>query len=184
MAFVLNHKFPFFGQRLRRVRRAMGVKQFALAQSLGVDQTTISRWESSRQTPDADLQKKALDTVSSFGTDDRALRRLIEHSTTGVHLVDEASHKCLAYSPTRATSWGASPNEWIGTSLWQFATDEIRQAEEELDAMDWWSLAAPEPKVLYTSAASHDRLRIDAGKLMWERLYLADGTPVRLTSSL
>ena len=70
----------------------------------------------------------------------------------------------------------------MGVSLWQFATDEIRRAETELKDEGWWDQHTPNPKAFLTSEAVHDRIRISAGEIVWERLYLADGTPVRLVS--
>ncbi|WP_371170678.1 helix-turn-helix domain-containing protein [Aliiroseovarius sp. 2305UL8-7] len=174
--------FPFFGRRLRQARRAMGMKQLALAHSLNVDQATVSRWESERQTPEPEFQRRAFEVLAASKTDDAALRRLVEKSSDCVHLVEEASHICLAYSRSRAKDWRTSQRNLLGVSLWQFATDEIRQAEAELVDSDWWSVHMPKPKSFCTSESVHDKIRISAGGIRWERLYLADGTPVRLVS--
>ena len=175
---------PYFGQRLRRLRRTRGLKQLALAQILGVDQTTISRWEVGAQTPDAALQAAALETLGATRTDDGALRRLVETSAACVHLVEEASHICLAYSNARAQDWQVSQHALLGVSLWQFATDEIRTAENALERTDWWAVEVPSPVSFVTSEAVHDQIHIRAGGIRWERLYLADGTPARLVSGV
>jgi len=151
---------------------------------LGVDQATISRWENASQTPDAKLQLRALDALSTSRTDDAALRRLVETSADCVHLVEEATHICLAYSRSRARDWCASRRDLLGVSLWQFATDEIRQAEADLGKTDWWSVHMPAPKSFLTSESVHEQIRISAGGIRWERLYLAAGTPVRLVSGV
>lgn len=160
----------------------MGVKQAALAEMMAVDQATVSRWENGAQLPGRPVQEAVLNTLGAQRTDDRALRRLVETSTDAVHLVEEASHICLAYSKNRAMEWKQWPGSLIGTSLWRFATDEIRQAEYELTDEGWWDAHLPEPKRFRTSAAYHDEITIRAGAILWERLYLADGTPVRLVS--
>jgi hypothetical protein len=100
-----------------------------------------------------------------------------------VHLVEEISHICLAYSQTRAKDWQTSQKAMIGVSLWQFATDEIRAAEAGLADTDWWSAQIPTPKLFHTSEAKHDAITISAGGILWERIYLADGTPARLVSA-
>ncbi|MGV6803661.1 MAG: helix-turn-helix domain-containing protein, partial [Ruegeria sp.] len=174
--------FPAFGRRLKRLRRANGLKQDALAHLVGVDQTTVSRWESGIQTPEAEMQSRAFSALANARSDDSALKRLVQLSRECLHLVDEASHVCLAYSPSRARDWLASDRSLLGVSLWQFATDEIRNAEAELTEEGWWDLQSPAPKAFLTSQAVHDQIRINAGKIIWERLYLADGTPVRLVS--
>lgn len=124
----------------------------------------------------------ALNALTSTGTDDTALRRLVENANNYVHLVEEATHICLAYSRNRAGDWRASQQALLGVSLWQFATDEIRQAEAELAESNWWSVRVPTPKSFRTSRRVHDEITISAGGILWERLYLSDGTPVRLVT--
>ncbi|WP_209503764.1 MULTISPECIES: helix-turn-helix transcriptional regulator [unclassified Ruegeria] len=174
--------YPAFGRRLKRLRRSIGLKQAALAKVLEVDQTTVSRWENGVQLPTPDLQHSVFAALAPFRADDNALRRLVVNSADCIHLVEEASHMCLAYSRRRARDWKTSQRALLGVSLWQFATDEIRQAEAELQDEGWWDLHAPNPKSFVTSEARHDRIRISAGQITWERLYLSDGTPVRLVS--
>ena len=175
---------PVFGRRLRRLRRAMGVKQLALADMMEVDQASISRWEAGHQTPSAATQRKALDALATSRTDDAALRRLVEHSNDCVHLVDDATHVCLAYSLKRARDWQNSQRSLLGVSLWPFATDEIRKAEAELAETDWWSSQMPAPRCFMTSEKIFDEIVITAGVIRWERLYLSDGTPVRLVTGM
>lgn len=162
----------------------MGVKQLALAHTLGVDQASISRWEAGHQTPSAKIQQIALAVLGKSRTDDAALRRLVEEASNCVHLVDEATHVCLAYSRRRAKDWQNSQRALLGVSLWQFATDEIRQAEAELAETDWWSSQTPTPKCFVTSKKVFDQIVIPAGRVLWERLYLSDGTPVRLVTGV
>lgn len=174
--------FPAFGKRLNRLRRSIGLKQSALADLLQVDQATVSRWERGTQTPTPTTQQAVFLALGPARTDDSALKRLVLNSTDCLHLVDEVSHTCLAYSPSRARDWKTSQRALLGVSLWQFATDEIRGAEAELTAEGWWDMHTPHPKAFLTSEAVHDRIRISAGEIVWERLYLSDGTPVRLVS--
>ncbi|WP_254055845.1 helix-turn-helix domain-containing protein [Ruegeria sp. EL01] len=174
--------YPAFGKRLKRLRRSVGLKQSALAEVLQVDQTTISRWENGAQTPLPETQQAVFSALGPIREDDSALRRLVMSSTECVHLVEETSHKCLAYSASRARDWNTSQQALLGVSLWQFATDEIRHAEAELANEGWWDQHSPNPKAFLTSEAVHDRIRISAGEIRWERLYLSDGTPVRLVS--
>ncbi|MEM7303441.1 MAG: helix-turn-helix transcriptional regulator [Pseudomonadota bacterium] len=175
--------FPTFGKRLRRLRRCSGLKQSAFAELQKVDQATVSRWESGVQCPDSKTQQAAFNLLAATGANDSALKRLVEQAGHCVHLVDEASHTCLAYSRHRAMDWETGGSELLGTSLWQFATDEIRQAESELASHGWWDLHMPEPKSFVTSELVHDEIRISAGPILWERIYLSDGTPARLVSA-
>ncbi|WP_319544681.1 helix-turn-helix transcriptional regulator [Ruegeria conchae] len=174
--------FPAFGKRLKRLRRVVGLKQSALADLIEVDQATISRWENGGQTPSADVQQVVFAALGPAKAQDSALKRLVVNSSECLHLVEEATHTCLAYSASRARDWKTSQRALLGVSLWQFATDEIRQAEAELQLDGWWDLHSPAPKAFLTSEAVHDQIRISAGRIVWERLYLSDGTPVRLVS--
>ncbi len=179
-----SESFPNFGLRLKRLRRAMGVKQSALADLLDVNQSTLSRWEAGLQIPDAKLQNAAFASLSEQKSDDRALRRLVESSTQCVHLVEEATHICLAYSKPRAHNWQCSTRELLDISLWPFASEEIQKAEAELSESDWWTAHMPEAKIFTTKEVEQDTMRISGGLVMWERFYLADGTPVRLVTGV
>lgn len=180
---ITSSPFPNFGPRLKRLRRSAGIKQLALADRVGVDQATVSRWERGQQVPAEPMQRRVWAELSPPLWEDAALKRLVEHSADCVHLVDETAHICLAYSRARAADWQTSQRALLGMSLWRFATDEIQQAEAELAETGWWDDQNPEPRVLRTSER-RDLIRIRAGYMRWERLYLSDGTPVRLVSGL
>ena len=180
MAPGSEHSLPMFGRRLRQLRRATGTKQSALADALQVTQSTVSRWEAGAQTPEQTIQNQAFELLGARSTDDAALRRLVEQSSNCVHLVEETTHRCLAYSAKRASEWKSSRRSMLGVSLWQFATEEIWLAENELEDSDWWDARQPRAKHFYTSRREYDEITISAGGVLWERLYLADGTPARL----
>ena len=48
----------FFGDRIRDARKAAGLTQRQLADSLGVSNTSISNWEKGLSRPDADMIQK------------------------------------------------------------------------------------------------------------------------------
>ncbi|MEM8728298.1 MAG: helix-turn-helix transcriptional regulator [Pseudomonadota bacterium] len=173
---------PAFGRRLRQLRRARGIKQLALAQMAGVDQTTVSRWEAGKIRPGLQTQRTVIQALAAQRSEDRALKRLVEDARSSVHLVEEATHVCLAYSRKRAEGWQVSPRAMLGISLWPFATDEIRAAEATLAETGWFDDYVPEPRHFLTSAGADGDIRIDAGQVTWERVYLSDGTPARLVS--
>lgn len=183
LSMITDSAFPAFGTRLKRLRRARCVKQFALADMLNVKQSTVSRWEAGLQVPNERLQRKALQLLFDNSSDDPALRRLVETSQSATHLIDDASHICLAFSPSRGKEWRCDPSALQGRQLWEYASDEIRMAEARMVDNGWWDDQLPAPVVLTTSAKSHPEMAIKAGELIYERLYLADGTPVRLCTS-
>lgn len=185
MQTTSSPNLPAFGLRLRHMRRAAGVKQSALANDLNIDQSTLSRWEAGIQLPQMHIQQKTFDLLAINQPDDGALRRLVETSNSSLHLIEDATHKCLAFSNKRAKEWGDSDHDLlIGQSLWRFATEEIEAAEKNLASLDWWGKPLPVSQTFSTSKIVHDELIISKGQIIWERMYLSDGTPVRLCTSL
>jgi transcriptional regulator with XRE-family HTH domain len=171
---------PAFHLRLRRLRRSRGLKQAYVAALLGVDQSTVSRWESGALVPEPELIERSLRLLAGAPTDDCALRRLVRSSSVPCHLVTDTDHRLLAVSVPRQREWVRPASELMGTSLWRFATPEIAAAEAQLDALQWWDQAAPAPVVLHTREAWTDGLHILEGDMVWERVWLASGEPARL----
>jgi transcriptional regulator with XRE-family HTH domain len=172
---------PAFGRRLRRLRRLRGFKQGVVAEIAGVAQTTVSRWESGDVRPDAELAAYVLLTLARQHDRfvDAPLRRLIETASTPVHLVDDDDHRLLAASAPRLLQWGVDADTLLGRSLWPFASDAVLAAEARLEAAGWWDDHNPAP--IAVDLVDADRgLRFVAGRMMWERLHLADGAAVRL----
>ena len=175
--------FPSFGARLRRLRRVRGWKQSHIAELARVCQATVSRWEAGSLEPDPELAALLLKTLVGKAPCDTALRRLVESSRASVHLITDADHRLLAASPARETEWQATAASLLGRSLWSCATEAIIAAEEGLEAGGWWKNAAPVPVTLETGPGRRV-LRIVAGVMIWERVWLADGVPARLCTSL
>ncbi|MDA8586973.1 hypothetical protein N9L47_12040 [Rhodobacteraceae bacterium] len=111
------------------------------------------------------------------------MKRLVETSNTATHLIDDASHVCLAFSVSRGNEWRRDPSALLGRQLWAYASDEIQLAEATMAQGAWWNEFLPAPVVIKTSATSHREMMIKQGELIYERMYLADGTPVRLCTS-
>ena len=176
---------PHFGSRLRRLRRLRGLKQEVVAELAGVTQPTVSRWEKGELEPEAALACKLLAELSGGGgqAGDGPLRRLVETSSLPVHLIDDADHRLLAASRPREHEWGRAAADLLGRSLWCYATEAIKAAEAGLDEAGWWYDVTPVPVQVRTGEADAG-LRIAPGLMLWERLYLVDGTPVRLCTTI
>jgi len=182
MTFALT-VFPAFHLRLRRLRRLRALKQAYVAAVLGVDQSTVSRWESGTLVPEQDVIEQVLRLLGGTPPDDCALRRLVRTSSLPMHLVTDTDHRLLAASPARLQEWRRPTADLMGTSLWRFATPEIQAAESRLEQSRWWDDAAPAPVRLHTRAALTDGLHIVGGAMLWERVWLASGEPARLCTS-
>ena len=170
---------PHVGLRLRRHRRLHGLKQGVLAEWAGVTQATVSRWESGGLEPPPGLAGKLLARLADRAPRqaDAPLRRLVTTSSVPVHLIHDADHRLLAASPPREREWSQTAASLIGCPLWRYATEGIRAAEYALDALGWWRDTMPGPVNLHTGTGDAG-LAIKDGLMLWERLYLADGTPV------
>jgi transcriptional regulator with XRE-family HTH domain len=173
------------GAALRRMRGLRRIKQSHVGEMLGVSQTTVSRWESGAARPD-EAQAAALRRLLSAPLapgHDAALRRLVETSSAPVHLICDLTHRLLAASPARAVEWRASASDFLGRPLFPYASPEIREHEARLEALGWYDL--PEPRIVFDTGPNADPvMRILPGRMMWERVVLADGSVARLVTTL
>ena len=161
------------------------MKQGYAAELLKVSQSTISRWESGELDPDADHRSRIENLIranSSFDAD-AALKRLILTSSQAVHLVCDATHELLVASPARSASWRIDPADFVGRSLWRFASPEIQQAEVAIEGLGWFE----QPFQSYRFETSHnhsDEIPVYPSLMQWETLPLSDGRIGRLTTTL
>jgi transcriptional regulator with XRE-family HTH domain len=169
---------------LKRVRQQRGLKQSHVAEILGVTQATISRWERG----ELEISGERIEYLSKCANiappaTDCHLKRLIQSSLSSIHLICDVTHQLLAASPARLQEWGRQASELCGQSLWQFATDEIREAEHRLPDVGWCD-GLTRSAVTYTGGREERGLRIHAGWLLWERIPLADGGTGRLVTTV
>lgn len=173
------------GPALRRMRALRRMKQSHVAALLGVSQTTVSRWEAGLSRPDAaqDAALRRMLSAPAGPGHDAALRRLVESSSVPVHLICDLTHRLLAASAVRTAAWRGAPSDFLGRSLFRYASPEIREAETGLEALGWYDL--PEPRIVFETGANEDPvLPIVPGPMMWERVVLADGSVARLVTTL
>lgn len=160
------------------------MKQDHLAAIAGVCQTTVSRWEAGTVAPDPAVADRLLRSIGPAAQGDAALRRLVGSSRSIVHLITDIDHRLLAASPAREAAWGAAASDFAGESLWRFATPAIVEAERGLVDLGWWDTSSPPAVRVETGAGGAPWFRIDPGVMLWERVWLADGTPARLCTML
>ena len=174
------------GHALRRFRALNRIKQTHLAETLGVSQATISRWERGDHEPSARQQAAAIDLIATAATSasDAALKRLIIHSSQPVHLICDATHRLLAASPAREASWRASASAFLGKGVWRFASDQIIRAEHRLPMLGWFERG---PGAVFFQTGPNDAdsdMRITPGILHWEKIMLADGSVGRIATTI
>jgi transcriptional regulator with XRE-family HTH domain len=175
---------PSFAGRLRGLRRARNIKQSEIAVRFGVCQGTVSRWEAGVIEPNAQLAARVLHALCNVTAADSAVRRLVKRCDLPAHLITDSDHRLLATSPARLAQWGPNSERFEGTSLWRFATTDIIAAEASLADIGWWEGVSQEPVEVTTRAGFSPELRVVSGRMIWERLWLADGTAARLCTSV
>ena len=121
--------------------------------------------------------------ASAGAASDAALKRLVITSPLPVHLVCDATHRLLAASAARASSWRVDVAACLGTSLWRFASDEIVGAEAGLAASGWFE----RPCQSLTFENGHNgsaEVPVVPGVMEWETIPLSDGRVGRLTTTI
>lgn len=174
------HALKGFGVRLKRLRTTQNVKQAYVARIADVDQATVSRWERGLAQPGETQIDRVLAALQPNTFEDSALRRLIESSSLTAHLITDVDHRLLAASPSRECEWGVSANQLRGQSVWAAASPTIVEAEQNLSNLGWWDTQNPAKVTIELDAFDNGFLPIIAGHMVWERVWLQDGSPARL----
>ncbi|WP_343517706.1 helix-turn-helix transcriptional regulator [Sphingomonas sp.] len=171
---------------LRRWRALHRVKQAHFAELLGVAQSTVSRWESGILSFERHEARRVEAVIAARLTSsaDTALRQLIEESARTIHLVCDVSHRLLACSASRASSFGIPPGELLGRSLWRYSSAELVAQEMRLESLGWHDLAVPAPVEFEAGDNGSKLVPIRPGPCRWMRMTLSDGTWVRLVETL
>lgn len=161
------------------------VKQSHFAEMMGVDQATVSRWERGILDLSEQQWTEAWRLIAgpSNLSQDAALQRLVGSSTHKVHLVCDQTHRLLAASPARRAEWRADLSELLGKSLLGYASPEILMADAALDELGWHDGQISSLEV-DTGPNSSAELAILPGRMLWERIMLADGAPARLVTTI
>jgi transcriptional regulator with XRE-family HTH domain len=114
-----------WGPQIRRFRRFRALKQSALAEMIGVDQATVSRWESGRQVPDLGMQRRLRDMIR---TPDSREEELLKHSINaglGYTVLCDENRIIRAVSRSFCDAHQISQNDAIGKSSEPVFTPEV-----------------------------------------------------------
>jgi transcriptional regulator with XRE-family HTH domain len=174
------------GRRLRRWRILNRVKQAHAADLFGVNQSTISRWESGAQAMDARQRDQAETLLGArlSSAADAALARLVTHQSSGVHLICDLDHRLLALSATRRIEFGCHADMLVGQSLWPFITEELAEVEASLEPLGWFEQRSPPSLVAETGSNGSRIVPIRKGRCRLSRFILSDGTAARLIETI
>ena len=94
-----------------------------------------------------------------------------------------AAHRLLAASPSRQAEWRADAAEFMGRSLIGYASAEILTAEATLDGLGWHAGELSSLEIA-TGANADPVIPIVSGRVLWERIALADGCAGRIVTTI
>lgn len=102
-----------WAEEISRLRRSRMLKQFVLAESLGVNQATVSRWERGKSVPEPGMQRRLRDLMRRTVPDEL----LIRHSVTvalGTVVLSNSRRVMQAVSAGYSRAHGMSQAEMPG----------------------------------------------------------------------
>ena len=112
-----------WAMQLRRFRRAHALKQIVLAEMMGVDQTTISRWESGRQVPDFSMQRRLRDLIHKMPGAEDVAKHAVEMAM-GQAVLTSPRRVVLAASKAYSAAHGVTQNGIRGMCTRPMYTEE------------------------------------------------------------
>ncbi|WP_046866756.1 helix-turn-helix transcriptional regulator [Microvirga massiliensis] len=115
---------------IKRYRMINGLTQAALAEVLGVEQATISRWERGNHTPDLSIQRKLRDLISATLRNDCIVYHRIRCSLMAVKLADRNGRNHAA-SLNAAMLHGVTPVQLQHLDYRVLFTDVLEQQWRE-----------------------------------------------------
>ncbi len=93
------------------------------------------------------------------------------------------AHRLLAASPSRQAEWRADAAEFMRRSLIGYASAEILAAEATLDGLGWHAGELSSLEIA-TGANADPVIPIVSGRVVWERIALADGCAGRIVTTI
>ncbi len=113
---------------IKNLRRARGIAtQAALAEMVGVDPVTVSRWETGQRQPDTPYRQRLLDlTKSRDGRADRAIITAARHAPDAVVLLEPGGDVALTVSQELCRLQGLTHAEYVVTR-WRDRYSEMAQ---------------------------------------------------------
>ncbi|MCY1315164.1 Helix-turn-helix domain protein [compost metagenome] len=111
--------------QLRRYRKARGFTQAALAELLGVEQATVSRWECGTHEPELGVQRRLRDMIYGRGPgSDHFIYSSVSHSPFAVKLATKSA-KNIAASRLAADFHGVVASSLGSADYRPFFTEEL-----------------------------------------------------------
>ena len=122
---------------VKRLRFLSSLKQADLAELLGVDPTSVSRWERNLCIPDTSVQKRVRDMLGRL---EPAIDRRFVEEAPGIVAIGrmDASGVIVAASPAIAAAYHRTPIEMRDLAVYDMSPESTRGFMEELEANPAW----------------------------------------------
>jgi len=122
---------------IKRIRFLSSLKQAELAEALGVDQCSVSRWERNLCIPDKSVQQRLRDMLR--GLEPVIDRAFVEQAPAIVIVsrMESAGFVC-AMSPAAAAAYQLTPKESRDHLIYEAASESARGVMEALDSNSAW----------------------------------------------
>lgn len=169
-----------WGQVVRDFRRLHAIKQTALAEMLGVDQATISRWERGQQTPESRARLELRALVHDLQASESRLKSMVKNAATqsllakrdGIILVGSASY-CAAHRVPQ--------DEIVGRSHAPMFNEEAVRLNNIVNERGFFDGdLASVTLVARCNTLSRHRLNVPV-RVVWTPVRIGDGEIVRRT---
>jgi len=122
---------------VKRLRFLLGLKQEDLAEQLGVDQCTVSRWERNLCIPDTSVQKRVRDMM--YKLEPAINRSFIENAPAIIGVADIGNAGLVeCASPLASGTFLRTPPEMRNVEVYRFATDSMNNVLNELNGNAAW----------------------------------------------
>ena len=122
---------------VRRLRFLSNLKQADLAELLGVDPTSVSRWERNLCTPDTAVQKRVRDMLCTL---EPAIKRSFIEHCPGLVVVArlESTGYISALSPAGAAPYNRTPKDMRDLAVYDITSESVRAFFDEIDSNTAW----------------------------------------------
>ena len=155
------------------------LKQAAFAELIGVDQATISRWESGRQSPDLAMQQRLRDLMRRIDPGEEVLLRHWINASVGYTVLVDEDRVIRAASPSYCSIHGVSATEVLGRSTIPTFTAELERALWLAVDRGFFEGEVASATVVARTNALSGQPRDIAGMSVWTPVPLTDGRVLR-----
>lgn len=161
---------------IRRLRQSNGWKQATLAEMMGVDQATVSRWERGLQQPEVAMRKRLVELMRSRVPELDRLQLMSIEASPNIAMAFDQDLRVLAVSEAAAALHGQSPVELVGETLQYRSSPDFAWAIERAEECGLWRGAVAAMRFVAGFAGRDGRQR--HAQMAWTPVFVTGGEVV------